>query len=531
MTVSPSVPVAMDPSRQALEARIQQLEAMVNQLSGQIQNLSNANTAAAAADAAGATPGTTEGAAAGTPTTDPVTGAVLPNIAPGATAPSNIPAPGTVNAPSRMGGYGAPGQSLPPNPPPTNRFNQPATLESKKANVRFGPGFEIRSDDDEFILQFHNLTQLEYRGYQQGGQANVHDTFDIPRQWFMFSGRIGRPFGYFVSISNGFDAFSVLDVFLDVEYDPRVKLRFGRFKTPFTYEFMVEPVQGIVVPERSVFFNNFAQNRDLGVMAYGRLFNSKIDYAGGIFNGVRNSFVDLQNSKKVSGFVNYRPFNTREGSLLENFSFGGSVYAGESQQVPIPQVLRTVVPTTGNTVAGVPFLGFNNNVHESGFQAFWDLHMAWFYKQWEVIGEWGSGVQDYALTSAYYNRFRIPVQSFYVQSSYLLTGETRSGVGIVKPLSPFDLKKGQFGTGAIEPYVRYEFLNVGNQVFADGLADRNLWANEMYQTWVGFNWHMTQYMKVSFGWNHAVFNQPVTFAPGRYQLTSDLFLLRFQLYF
>ena len=29
--------------------------------------------------------------------------------------------------------------------------------------------------------------------------------------------------------------------------------------------------------------------------------------------------------------------------------------------------------------------------------AFWDLHAAWFYKQLAVIGEWGSGFQDYAL--------------------------------------------------------------------------------------------------------------------------------------
>ena len=65
-------------------------------------------------------------------------------------------------------------------------------------------------------------------------------------------------------------------------------MRAGRFKTPFTYEFFVEPVQGLLSPERSVFFNNFGQNRDLGVMAFGRLFDKKLDYAVGIFNGTRN---------------------------------------------------------------------------------------------------------------------------------------------------------------------------------------------------------------------------------------------------
>ena len=51
--------------------------------------------------------------------------------------------------------------------------------------------------------------------------------------------------------------FSLLDVFLDINIDPRFVVRAGRFKTPFTYEFMVEPVQGLILPERSLFFNNF----------------------------------------------------------------------------------------------------------------------------------------------------------------------------------------------------------------------------------------------------------------------------------
>ena len=146
---TPAIPAAPGSlSREAeLEERVRQLEAVVNQLSSQMRQ--------------GVTTGGTAGGAA----------AVLPNIAPGATAPSNIPSPATAVLPSPTGGVGAPGQSLPPNPAPTNRFDQPATLQSLKGNFRFGPGFEIRTDDDEFILQFHNLTQFEYRGYQQDGHA------------------------------------------------------------------------------------------------------------------------------------------------------------------------------------------------------------------------------------------------------------------------------------------------------------------------------------------------------------------------
>ena len=38
----------------------------------------------------------------------------------------------------------------------------------------------------------------------------------------MFSGRITKPIGYFVSLANGFDTISILDVFLDFDFDPQV---------------------------------------------------------------------------------------------------------------------------------------------------------------------------------------------------------------------------------------------------------------------------------------------------------------------
>ena len=99
-------------------------------------------------------------------------------------------------------------------------------------------------------MQLHNLTQFEYRGYQQYGQENVHDSFLIPRQWWMFSGRITKPVGYFLSFANGLDTFSLLDVFLDFQFSQRLTIRAGRFKTPFTYEFLVEPIQGLILPDR-----------------------------------------------------------------------------------------------------------------------------------------------------------------------------------------------------------------------------------------------------------------------------------------
>jgi phosphate-selective porin OprO/OprP len=243
--------------------------------------------------------------------------------------------------------------------------------------------------------------------------------------------------------------------------------------------------------------------------------------------------VPINNSKSVSAFVNFRPFADEQATLLENFNVGGSVFAaqGLGQNLPSPATLRTNVPIAGNTVVGVPFLAWNNNVRESGSRALWDLHMAYFYQSLAVIAEWQSGYQDYSLNGSPQSRTHLPVQSWYVQAGYLLTGETRSSVGLVKPLHPFDITRKNPGWGAWEIVGRYNYLGLGNQVFANGLADPNDWTSHLYMTDVGLNWHMTQYVKFYLDWQHAVFGEPVLFAPGRRQLTSDMFLLRMQLYF
>ena len=84
---------------------------------------------------------------------------------------------------------------------------------------------------------------------------------------------------------------------------------------------------------------------------------------------------------------------------------------------------------------------------------------------------------------------------------------------------------------AFELTARYSELGLGPRVFTAGLADPNLWTNRAEMTDVGFNWYLNKFVKVYFDWEHAMFAQPVYYRPGGLQKTSDLFWLRFQVYF
>ena len=481
--------VPATPTREAeLEARVQQLEAMVRNLSTRM------NTPGAGV--------TTSAGAAGNDTIQ--------------------------NQPGSSGGASTP-------PAPVSNIDMPAPNPSFPLKGTFGNGFQLSTEDDEFQLQFHDLTQVDYRGIfdTPNTPLNVsdHSTFAIPRQWFIFNGRVGKPFEFSAISAFGFNSFNLLDAYLNIHYDDRFQVKIGRYKTPFTYEFYSLPINGLVNPERSLFFNNFGLNRDVGVMAWGQLFEKRLDYAAGIFNGSRNGYLDNNSSPALSALINLRPFGGLKGSALEFLNVGGSVLAANELQLPVPDILRTNVATTGSGILGIPFLAFKDGVVESGPRTLWDAHIAWYYRSLSLIAEYSGGFQDYATAANPFNRTHLGVQGFYAQAGYFITGEQVSGRGQVRPICNFDLRPGKGGIGAIELASRYSYLDIDNQIFSRGLVDPTLWTNRAGLIDVGVNWYWSQYIKVYFGWQHAEFGSPVRVDPGRSQLNNDMLLLRFQIYF
>ncbi len=103
------------------------------------------------------------------------------------------------------------------------------------------------------------------------------------------------------------------------------------------------------------------------------------------------------------------------------------------------------MPADGASALGGRFLTFNNNVVVSGPRNLWSLHTAYYYGGLTLYGEWQSGFQGYALRNQTNSQVHLPIESFYVQAAYLLTGERVASRGMFKPLRPFDLRPGRFG--------------------------------------------------------------------------------------
>jgi phosphate-selective porin OprO/OprP len=544
----PDSPVSAPSSEEALQEEVRQLKALVRELSNRVDQLSSAG-------AQGAQPprGSLVGAH-GELTND---GDGLPGGRGAKASPPSSGLAGPGGFKTGVPGVGDSGLEA----GETSRAVSGGTREfpnsQLEGNRRLGKiplstfldyeqdGVGFSSQDDEFQLRFRLLGQTDFNGYlgPQGSSAtSTTSGFYLPRSRFYFQGRLTKPITYDLSFQRSFTTFNFFNAFMNFNYDPRLQIRVGRSKVPFTYEFYKINVWRLIAPERSVWNNNYQSNRDIGITAWGGLFENRIEYATMLHNGPRNSFQAFDYPKTVAAFLNFKPFVQNEGFFLRDLNIGGSLDYGYQNNPPVPSVFRTNVNASNVALsandptnnATLPFLALNNNVKEKGLRDLWELHVAYYYGGLSLLGAWDSGFNEYAVGQG--PSVRVPTSGFFVQAAYLITGETIRERTVIDPINRFDLRPGKFGLGAFEPNVRYSEMFLSPQVFTAGLADPNLWTNNVRMVDVGMNWYLNKFVKVYFNWEHAMFASPVLAAVGsngaaNFHTTSDLFWVRFQYYF
>jgi len=400
-------------------------------------------------------------------------------------------------------------------------------------------GVHFATREEELTFGLRGMTQLDGMLYSRPTPGPVTSSgFYNPRSRIYFEGTATKPISWEFSFQNFYDTVALLDAYVNFDYDPRFQLRIGRYKAPFGYKFYRIHIWDLLAPERSLWANNFEANRRFGAMLWGVLANQRIEYALGSFDSQRNSLRPFNSRQDFLGFVNFKPFYPwAEGFLLRNLQLGGSVDLGNENQSLVPAVLRTnqdpngaaIDSTAASNAAGLPFLAFNPNVMERGVRALWETHLAYYYQGLSLLSALEGGYDSYANGTA--PSVHVPINGWFVQAGYILTGETIRDRTLLQPLHPFDLRKGRFGLGAWEVTARYSQLDLGSQVFTAGLADPHLWTNHAKMVDVGANWYLNQLVKVYFDWEHSMFGSPVTATDGTFRSSNDLFWVRTQVYF
>jgi phosphate-selective porin OprO/OprP len=400
-------------------------------------------------------------------------------------------------------------------------------------------GFWVATRDGEFKIGVGGLTQLDGMAYSRPTPGiDTSSGFYNPRSRIYFEGTASEPIHWEFSFQNFFDTVQLLDAYVNFAYDPRFQVEIGRFKAPFGYEWYRIHIWDLMAPERSLWSVNYEANRRFGAMAHGVLFDQRVEYSLGSFNSQRNSFQAFNSRQDFLGFVNFKPFYPREeGFLLRNLQFGGSVDLGNENQPTVPAALRTnfspgpagVASPGGANAAELPFLAFNPGVLERGGRALWEAHLAYYLGGLSFVTAIEGGHEAYSKPAA--ASVHVPVNGWFIQTAYILTGETIRDRTLLQPLRPFDLREGRFGCGAWEVSARFSQIDLGSDVFTAGLADPHLWTKDVNMVDVGLNWYLNQFVKVYFDWEHPMFGSPVASTGGAFRSSNDLFWIRTQVYF
>lgn len=423
-------------------------------------------------------------------------------------------------------------------------------------NIDFKNGVGFNSTDNFFSLRINSLLQIDYRDFSHtadGVHNNnaLHDNFAMPRIRLFFRGNVSEFVNYAVSVNTGLSPnaannvpapVNLLDAYLDIspfgkdcaEY---FQFRVGRFKTPYLYQFYKIGPQDFVTPELSVYSTNFLQNWQNGAMAHGALLDKRFEYAAGIFNGVPNSFEVPQDDRQGIFFGAVSPFLLEEDSCLKNLVIAGSYAVGRQRGNALPNVLGTAVASNGppdSLMVSPTFMVFNPSAIQNGFHDAWALDVIWCYQSLNFYGEYNGGTETYALSATPSKTIPVALNGWSAAVTYFFTGEeitpTRARV---KPLQPYNWSAHQWG--AFEGFARYSNLVMGSNILDSKLLVAGANANQVDATDIGVHWYWNEYVKITFDWQHSMFNQPVSLAPGTAKApttsTEDLLWLRCQLYY
>jgi phosphate-selective porin OprO/OprP len=110
----------------------------------------------------------------------------------------------------------------------------------------------------------------------------------------------------------------------------------------------------------------------------------------------------------------------------------------------------------------------------------------------------------------------IPTMAWYVQTSWLLTGED-AVMKMPKPKKNFDPQKGTWG--AFELAARYSRLEIGSAMFENHPGDLTPTfaaagsTNRASEITLGLNWYLNPNVKLMFDWEHTIFDGDIIVSP------------------
>jgi phosphate-selective porin OprO/OprP len=370
-------------------------------------------------------------------------------------------------------------------------------------------GLNIRSADTNFVMKIRGYIQADARFYANDANATApNDTFLLRRVrpiiegtvWDKFDYRLMLDFGSNLSLSSGNDPF-VQDAYVNARFLPELQLQVGKFKEPVSLE-RLQSGSNLLFVERA-YTSQLAPNRDMGIQLQGELFDGRLNYAVGAFNGVADGgsgdFENADDEKDLAARVFANPFKDSNIDALRGLGFGVAGTIGNQEGA-----LRGFVSAGQQTMfAWNPANVGTNTVSVVADGEHWRFApQAYYYVgPLGIFGEYVVSNQKVRRNNP--NQFgRFQNTAWTVSASYFVTGEENSFKGVT-PKKPFN--PGQGGWGALEIAARVQRLDVDDDIFP--LFANPATSTSKAFTWgVGVNWYLNRNFKINVDYENTDFS-------------------------
>ncbi|HEU4709377.1 MAG TPA: porin, partial [Methylophilaceae bacterium] len=168
-----------------------------------------------------------------------------------------------------------------------------AAAQKKEAPVVVAgdKGFGIKSADGNFEFKLRGLLQADNRTFFGDGSSpgvsgtGLDDEFLLRRVRPTFEGTVFGKYDFRFTPDFAPEAANVQDAYLNARFAPWFKVQAGKFKVPISLE-RLQSGGDLRFVERSYVANDLLPNRDIGLQLHGDVFNGKLSYAAGVFDGV-----------------------------------------------------------------------------------------------------------------------------------------------------------------------------------------------------------------------------------------------------
>jgi len=400
---------------------------------------------------------------------------------------------------------------------------QSVPLDSKDPLVTWtaNNGLKFKSGDGNFEGaiggRFYFIFRHIFDRVDAGG--TLPDTFAVDTARIQLDGTFYKDFYYRVETEFAkTGSFTLKDGYIGWKGLEDVAIQFGQMKEPFSQEETCSS-RFIDFSERSI-LNRLVPDHDIGIMGKGTLAEKIVEWELGLFNGAsRNGAArnanDVNDEKDIVLRVRANPFRTSTNDWIKGMRVGLAYGVGDVDTTAIGDI------TTAD-FGGLTVFDFTGN--EDGLRKRMGVEFSWIMGPWSVRAEYMSQNQE-VLTATGHDDFDI--NGYYVQATYLLTGEDKPLENRIKPKKNFSIKDG--GWGAWELALRFASLDASDGEQAGVIAaGSNQKVNEIT---FGVNWWMTPNVRLVLNFERFQFDKDIPQAGASAISDQNIFYTRLQIDF